>query len=66
MHKFSCRAMLVAFAAAMLPAMQAHADDGDTVSWQTIVGIVQANNVVGVGAGSITGGGQPWTTSGAS
>ena len=64
MHKFPCRAMLVVFAAAMLPAMQAYADDADTVSWQTIVGIVQANNVVGTGSGAVTGGGQPWTAQG--
>ena len=64
MHTFPCRAMLVVFAAAMLPAMQARADDGDTVSWQTIVGIVQANNVVGTGSGAVTGGGKPWTTQG--
>jgi hypothetical protein len=30
--------------------------------WSDIVGIVQAQNKVGVGTGQITGGGQPWTT----
>jgi hypothetical protein len=34
----------------------------DNVSWETIIGIAQANNVVG----NITGGGQPWSTLGGS
>lgn len=50
--------------AALLPAMQANADGGDTLRWQTIVGIVDAKNVVGSGTGIVNGGGQPWTTSG--
>jgi hypothetical protein len=50
--------------AALLPAMQAFAADADTVSWQTIVGIVQAGNSVGAGSGVVHGGGQPWTTQG--
>ncbi len=33
----------------------------DTVRWRTIIGIVQAGNVVG---NNINGGGQPWTTLG--
>src|SRR5690348_13647567 len=32
----------------------------DGVRWRTVVGIVQAGNIVG----GITGGGQPWTTLG--
>ena len=34
---------------------------GDTVHWQTVIGIVQANNVVGTGTGAVTGGGTPWS-----
>jgi hypothetical protein len=38
----------------------------DTVRWKTIIGIIQAGNVVGVAgtANAITGGGQPWSTLG--
>src|SRR5438874_8496806 len=32
----------------------------DVVRWKTIIGIIQAGNVVG----NITGGGQPWSTTG--
>jgi len=51
-------------AAALLSPMQATADGGDSIQWRTIVGILQANNVVGSGTGAVTGGGQPWTTTG--
>src|SRR5262245_57475165 len=30
--------------------------------WRQIVGIIQAGNMVGSGAGQVTGGGQPWVT----
>jgi hypothetical protein len=40
----------------------ASADPGDTLSWQSVKGIVQANNVVGIGTGAVTGGGLPWST----
>lgn len=40
----------------------ANAADPSTVRWEDIVGILQAGNVIGVGTGQITGGGQPWTT----
>ncbi|MGH8801452.1 MAG: hypothetical protein ACREX6_04045, partial [Casimicrobiaceae bacterium] len=41
----------------------ATADEGESIQWRSIVGIVQANNVVGSGSGAVTGGGQPWTVS---
>jgi hypothetical protein len=34
---------------------------GATVHWQTVLGILQANNVVGSGTGAVTGGGTPWS-----
>ena len=36
----------------------------DSVRWKTIIGIIQAGNIVGGvnGIGAITGGGQPWST----
>lgn len=40
----------------------ASADTGYTVRWQSVIGIVQANNVVGTGTGAVTGGGAPWST----
>ena len=64
MHARSSMSAVVTLLAGSLVSLHAYADAGDTIQWQSIVGIVQANNVVGVGAGSITGGGQPWTTSG--
>jgi hypothetical protein len=35
----------------------------DIVRWRDIIGIIQAGNIVGSGAGRVTGGGQPWHTS---
>jgi len=34
---------------------------GETLHWQSINGIAQANNVVGTGSGAVTGGGLPWS-----
>lgn len=39
----------------------ASADSGDTLRWQSVIGIAQANNVVGSGTGAVTGGGIPWS-----
>ena len=33
----------------------------DTLRWQSVIGIAQANNVVGSGTGAVTGGGIPWS-----
>jgi hypothetical protein len=38
------------------------AGSGDTLRWQSVIGIAQANNVVGSGTGAVTGGGAPWST----
>jgi hypothetical protein len=40
------------------------AGQGDTLHWQSVIGIAQANGVVGVGTGAVTGGGTPWSTLG--
>lgn len=40
----------------------ASADSGDTLRWQSVIGIAQANNVVGSGTGAVTGGGTPWSS----
>ncbi|MGH8314936.1 MAG: hypothetical protein ACRETU_07275 [Steroidobacterales bacterium] len=40
----------------------ASASADDNVRWQSVIGIVQANNVVGSGTGAVTGGGTPWST----
>lgn len=53
-----------ALVAAVVAPTFAMADSSDTIQWRTIVGLVQANNVVGSGSGAVTGGGQPWTTAG--
>lgn len=43
-----------------LAAVSVSARADDVVRWKTIIGIIQAGNVVG----NITGGGQPWSTTG--
>jgi hypothetical protein len=35
-------------------------DDGNVVHWKTVIGIIQAGNLVG----NVAGGGQPWSTTG--
>lgn len=42
----------------------ASADSSDILRWQSIIGIAAPNNVVGTGAGAITGGPTPWSTQG--
>ena len=37
------------------------AGSDDTVHWQSVIGIVQANNVVGSGTGAVTGAPGPWS-----
>ncbi len=46
---------------AAVTVQNASADSGDTLRWQSVIGIVQANNVVGTGTGAVTGGGVPWS-----
>lgn len=66
MHEFRSNAAFTGamLAIALVYAGPASADDDALLVWQSIVGIVQANNVVGSGTGAVTGGGQPWTASG--
>lgn len=42
----------------------ASADPGDTLHWQSVIGIAQVGNLVGHGTEVVTGGGQPWSTLG--
>jgi hypothetical protein len=42
----------------------AQADDSVTVKWEEVIGVIQARNLVGSGTGQVTGGGQPWSTTG--
>ena len=61
MDRLSARGkILVAAAIAFLTWSIASPAKADSIRWRTIVGIVQAANVVG----NINGGGQPWTTLG--
>lgn len=39
----------------------ASADSSNTARWESVIGIVQPNNVVGSGTGAVTGGGAPWS-----
>ena len=52
----ACTAAAIAFVTLSI----ASPAKAETVRWRTIVGIIQAGNPVG----NITGGGQPWTTTG--
>jgi hypothetical protein len=47
-------------AAAAVGSASAYADD--KLQWRTVIGIVQANNTVGSGAGTVTGAPGPWST----
>jgi hypothetical protein len=61
MNRSSARGKVSAAAAiAFLTLSIASPANADSVRWRTVVGILQALNVVG----GITGGGQPWTTLG--
>jgi hypothetical protein len=60
-HRLSAQGkILAATTIAFLTLSIASPAQADSVKWQTIVGIIQAANVVG----NINGGGQPWTTLG--
>ena len=47
-----------------LIALSAGTAQAQEVSWEQIIGIIQAGNLVGSGTGQVTGGGQPWSTTG--
>jgi hypothetical protein len=49
---------------AMAIVQDASADASDTLHWQTVIGIIQGNNVVGTGTGAVTGGPGPWSALG--
>jgi hypothetical protein len=53
----------LALAAAVI-GQNASADQGDNVHWKSIIGIVQANSVVGTGTGAVTGAPGPWSALG--
>jgi hypothetical protein len=38
------------------------ASSDEAVRWQSVIGIAQADNVVGSETGAVTGGGAPWST----
>jgi hypothetical protein len=53
-----------ATALAIVASAASLADSGNTARWATIIGIMQAGNVVGSGSGAVAGGGQPWSALG--
>jgi hypothetical protein len=53
----------LALAAAAI-GQNANADPGDTVHWKSIIGIIQANSVVGTGTGAVIGAPGPWSALG--
>jgi hypothetical protein len=54
--------LTVAVAGLLLLQIPSSAFAGQGVEWKQIIGIIQAGNIVGSGAGKVTGGGQPWST----
>ncbi len=64
MHSSLVKSLIVAaFAFGTTAVTQtASADPASSVRWETVVGILQPNNVVGSGTGAATGGGAPWST----
>ncbi len=47
--------------AAAITGQNALAGSGDNLRWQSIIGIIQANSVVGSGTGAVTGAPGPWS-----
>ena len=66
MQTFLRKSLLVSGIAlgAALSGGNASADSGYTLHWQSVIGIVQANNVVGSGTGAATGAPGPWSARG--
>jgi len=63
MQKPSSKCSLVAVLALVAAAagQNAIAGSGDTLRWQSVIGIIQGNNVVGSGTGAVTGAPGPWS-----
>ena len=59
-YKTTMAAILLGAAALAVPGVNATPFGG--IGWQSVMGIVQANNVVGSGTGAVTGGPSPWWT----
>ncbi len=57
-------AVTIGAAVAAVFSNAALADSSDTARWATVIGIMQAGNLVGSGTGQVAGGGQPWSTLG--
>jgi len=59
----STRALIVAVTLALAATVPATALAADpNIRWADTIGIIQAGNLVGSGAGQVTGGSQPWST----
>ena len=63
MQTFFFKSLLVSslVLVAAVAAQNASADPGDTLRWQSVIGIAQGNNVVGSGTGAATGAPGPWS-----
>ena len=55
---------ICAVAIAASASAPAFADSDNSARWATVIGIMQAGNLVGSGTGQVQGGGQPWSTLG--
>jgi len=62
-----CAVVFIALTIALAVLIPSAVIAGDQhVRWEDVIGIIQAGNTVGSGAGQVTGGGQPWSTTGGS
>lgn len=66
MQKLLRKSSLVAGLALVAAAagQNAIAGSGDTLRWQSVIGIIQGSNVVGTGTGAVTGAPGPWSALG--
>jgi len=64
MRKSLCKSLIVSGLAlgAIVIGQNASASSEDSLRWQSVIGIIQGNNIVGTGAGAVMGAPGPWST----
>ena len=63
MQKWLSKSLVVTALALGAPQF-AHAEQSDTVRWQSVIGIIQGGNAVGTGTGTAIGAPGPWSAQG--
>jgi hypothetical protein len=66
MQKSLCKSLIMSGLAlgAAVVGQNASANSEDFIRWQSVIGIIQGNNIVGTGTGAVTGAPGPWSTLG--